>query len=170
MHEGISKRQSNHSSGTVMWLAYHRNVTALQLRIRVDQSDLSFEWPVGARNSARTEDSAQSHQTLFPSWGWGLGTRLGIKMRSAFIHKHLLFSMHGPLFLYIRLELKEFESNLKLCHKMFCLAYITNFLPAPLKNWPQYFSMKQIKGKFQVTHTKPQIGRKLVQNIEWSVL
>ena len=65
IHKGISKRQSDHSSGTIIWLTYRRNVTALQLCISVDKSDLSFAWLVGVRDSARTEDSAQTHQTLF---------------------------------------------------------------------------------------------------------
>ena len=76
IHKGISQSQSDHSSGTVTWLAYRRNVTALLLAIRADQSDLNFSWPVGARHSTRTEDSAKVHQTFFPPWGWSLGTKL----------------------------------------------------------------------------------------------
>ena len=58
------------------YIAYHENVTALQLCIHADQSDLSFAWPVGMYHSARTEDSAKVHQTLFLPQGWGLGMRL----------------------------------------------------------------------------------------------
>ena len=91
---GISTHQSDHSSGTVIWLAYRRNVTSLYLlykpnrtRNSGDQSDPSFAQPpiacasirtnqiqalhglVGARHRTRTEDSAQVHQTHFLAKG-----------------------------------------------------------------------------------------------------
>ena len=63
MKEFPSANQIIALAQSCIWLAYCRNVTALQLCISVDQSDPSFAWLVSVCDSARIEDSAQSHQT-----------------------------------------------------------------------------------------------------------
>ena len=88
---------------SVTWQAYRRNATSLysyisysisltnqvqdllyrQLRSHANTAiatnqNQALHGLVGACHRARTEDSAQVHQTLFPLRGWGLGTRLVI--------------------------------------------------------------------------------------------
>ena len=76
----------------------------------IDVLTNQIQWPVSACHSARIEDSAKVHQTLFPPRRWGLKARLGGDRKE----KEVQYCLFDQLLLRLYNHIYEYHCTLKL--------------------------------------------------------